>query len=259
MLRSPLPIEHIVNSKQRNSGFVLVTSLIFLTVLSLLVIVAVRNSLFDERMASSDRDMALARENAELALRDAERDILGLRFDGSPNFCSSAVGPACTTIRPAGTRPVNVTDTLTFWSMANPVIDDIALDDGGVGLALNRQGMYTAQSSTACGMPIWSGANWQDGASPARSCLGTINAAVPTIAYGTFTNAAFPPGNAPNNILTGVPPPRYMIELFKSTEMRLSNTSNKIFFRITAVGFGRTTGSNGARTSVTLQTVFSPS
>lgn len=247
-----------MNSQQRNSGFVLVTSLIFLMVLSLLVVMAVRGTLFDERMASSDRDMALARENAELALRDAERDILGLRFDGSPNFCSSAVGPACTTIRPAGTRPLNATDTLTFWSMANPSIDDVALDDGGVGLALNRQGVYSAQSAVACGMPIWSGANWQDGVA-GRSCAGTINAAVPTIAYGTFTNAAFPPGNAPNNILTGVPPPRYLIELFKSTDMRLNTTSNKIFFRITAVGFGRSTGSNGARTSVTLQTVFSPS
>ena len=98
-------------------------------------------------------------------------------------------------------------------------------------------------------MPVWSGADWNDNAVPARSCAGTINAAVPTVPYGTFTGAVFagPPG---------VPPPRYMIELFKADDLGIAS-SNKLFFRITAVGFGRSIGPLG-RASVTLQSVFSP-
>ena len=69
-----------MNLRNQEQGFVLVTSLIFLVVLSLLGVMALRGSLFDERMAANDRDRALAREYAEMALRDAERDILGLAF-----------------------------------------------------------------------------------------------------------------------------------------------------------------------------------
>ena len=87
-----------------HKGFVLVTSLIFLIALSLLAVMAVRGSLFEERMASNDRDVSMAREYAELALRDAERDILGLRFDGT--YCFGV----CAVQRPAGTRPSNAVD-----------------------------------------------------------------------------------------------------------------------------------------------------
>ncbi len=225
-------------------GFVLVSSLILLIVLSLLAVMSVRGSLFEERMASNDADMTLAREYAELALRDAERDILGLRFDGA--YCA-AVG--CNPLRTAGTRPANAVDAGNFWIAANPVVDEIGLDDGGRGQGVAVQGVYSATAATACGMPVWSGADWNDNAVPARSCAGTINAAVPTVPYGTFTGAVFagPPG---------VPPPRYMIELFKADDLGIAS-SNKLFFRITAFGFGRSIGPLG-RASVTLQSVFSP-
>lgn len=231
-------------------GFVLVTSLIFLMVLSLLGVMAMRGTLFGERMAANDRDLAMAREFAELALRDAERDVLGLRFDGT-TYCRAPDGStACTTVRPVNSRPTSTTDAGNFWVAANPLIDDIGLDNGGRGGAANVQGFYTARSSVACGMPVWSGADWQDGANPARSCAGTIGAAVPTVAYGTFTQATF---NGP----PGTPPPRYIIEMFRADDLQITPTSNKLFFRITAVGFGRTQGQAG-RTSVTLQSVFSP-
>lgn len=233
----------------QNKGFVLVTSLIFLIVLSLLAVMAVRGSLFEERMASNDRDVGMAREYAELALRDAERDILGIRFNGI--YCTGA----CTLERPVGTRPTNAVDAGNFWIAANPVVDDLALDDGGRTLSPALQGVYTATASTACGKPVWSGANWNDNVAPPRTCTGTIANPVPTIAYGTFTDAPFvgPDGvNPPAN----VPAPRYLIELFKADDLGIAS-SNKLFFRITAVGFGRMVGPTG-RTSVTLQSVFSP-
>jgi type IV pilus assembly protein PilX len=231
-------------------GFVLVTSLIFLIVLSLLGVMALRGTLFGERMAANDRDLAMAREFAELALRDAERDILGLRFDGT-TYCRLANNNTnCALTRPAGTRPNSAADAAYFWLASNAVVDDVGLDNGGLGGAANLQGLYTARSATECGMPVWSGADWQDNANPARSCAGTIGAAVPTVAYGTFTDAPF---NGPN----GTVRPRYIIEMFRADDLNITPVSNKLFFRITAVGFGRTQGAAG-RTSVTLQSVFSP-
>jgi type IV pilus assembly protein PilX len=236
----------VKNNPHSQRGFVLVTSLIFLMVLSVLGVMAVRGSLFEERMAATDRDMAIARENAELALRDAERYILGVRFDGQ--FCAVA---GCTTPRPAGTRPANAADGLTFW--ADLAAEDTGIEDGGIGLPLAQQGVFKSLATTACQMPVWSGANWNDGVAPARSCLGTINAALQTIPYGTFTDAPF-------NV-QGIPRPRYIVEMLSSQDMQLNSggSANKLFFRITAVGFGRTTGANGTRTSVTLQSTFSPS
>lgn len=227
----------------------LVTALIFLIVLSTLGVMALRGSLFEERMASNDRDRALAREYAEMALRDAERDILGLRFDGQ--FCAAV---PCGTLRPDGTRP-KAADDANFWVIDSATNPEAAFVDGGMGQALNMQGVYNADSATECGMPVWSGANWEDGAAPARSCAGTIGVAVPTVPYGRFTDAPFvgPDGaTAPQ----GIPEPRYLIEVFAGPTL-LSSSTSKVFFRITAVGFGRTTGPAG-RTSVTLQSVFSP-
>lgn len=236
--------------KLRHSrGFVLVTSLIFLIVLSALAIMAMRGSLFGERVSANDRDQLLAREYAEMALRDAERDILGLRFDGV-TFCRTTAGATnCPTLRPAGTRPGSNADAGNFWLASNPIVVDIGTDDGGLGDGADVQGLYNAQGAVACGMPVWSGADWQDNVAPPRSCAGTINAAVPTVPYGTFTGAVF-------QGVQGVVAPRYLIEIFSAGDLGIPN-SNKIFFRITAVGFGRTQGASG-RTSVTLQSVFSP-
>jgi type IV pilus assembly protein PilX len=230
---------------QTHQGFVLVTSLIFLIVLSLLGVMAMRGSLFEERMASNDRDLTLAREYAELALRDAERDILGLRFDGTS---CAAVSVVCATERPAGTRP-NPDNPLdgSFWSNLN-IVEEISSATGGLGEAIARQGVYNRDAITACGMPIWSGADWADG-NATRQCAGTIGAAVPTVPYGTFTDAPF---NGP----PGAVRPRYLIEVLRAADFADEN-SLKLFFRITAVGFGRTQGASG-RTSVTLQSVFSP-
>lgn len=243
--------------QKHHQGFVLVTALIFLIVLSLLGVMMLRGSLFEERMASNDRDRTLAREYAEMALRDAERDVMGIRYDGK--WCAesdSATPPAtlCKKVRPTDTRPTSAAQAKNFWGASVPL--DAAFNDGGLGQDVKFQGVYRADSAIECGKPIWEGADWKDDANPARKCAGSLAAAVPTVAYGTFTDAPFvgPDGTtAPR----GIPAPRYLIEVFPGKAVT-AGSSSKVFFRITAVGFGRTSGPTG-RTSVTLQTVFSPS
>ncbi len=234
--------------KSFNKGFVLVTALIFLLVLSLLSAGILRTTIFEERLAGNDTDATFARENAELALRDAERDILGLRFDGL--YCAAVT---CTNPRPVGTRPIEAAQSLTFWISTSSDIRDIGLEDGGLSTGdLKSQGLFNSSSATACGKPVWSGANWRDGASPANTCSGSLTSALPTVEYGYFTDAPFPP------LAQGVPRPRYMIEMFTADDLRIPITSSKFYFRITAVGFGRTSGAGGARTSATLQSVYAP-
>lgn len=64
-----------MRSSQR--GATLIMGLIFLTVLTVIGVTATRMSTLEERMAGNQRDRALAMQAAELALRDAERDVLG--------------------------------------------------------------------------------------------------------------------------------------------------------------------------------------
>lgn len=65
------------NSTRRQQGATLIVGLIFLVVLTMIGVTAARMSSLEERMAGNMRDRALAMEAAELALRDAEQDILG--------------------------------------------------------------------------------------------------------------------------------------------------------------------------------------
>lgn len=63
---------------QRQVGAALITGLIFLVVLTMIGVTAARMSTLEERMSGNMRDRSLAMQAAEMALRDAERDILGL-------------------------------------------------------------------------------------------------------------------------------------------------------------------------------------
>ncbi len=60
------------------AGATLLAGLIFLTILTLIGVTAARVSSLEERMAGNLRDRAVAMQAAEMALRDAERDISNL-------------------------------------------------------------------------------------------------------------------------------------------------------------------------------------
>jgi type IV pilus assembly protein PilX len=72
-MNSSLPLPLRFGRRQR--GVALITGLIFLVVLTLLAITAARMSGLEERMSGNMRDRSLAVQAAEMALRDAERDI----------------------------------------------------------------------------------------------------------------------------------------------------------------------------------------
>jgi type IV pilus assembly protein PilX len=71
---------HGLHHRQR--GAVLVISLLFLVILTILGVTAMTTTTFEERMAGNTRDVGLAFQAAEAALRDARRDINGIVVPG---------------------------------------------------------------------------------------------------------------------------------------------------------------------------------
>lgn len=72
---SPSPTRHVPIRRQQ--GAALVVGLVIMVVLTVLGITAARMAGLEERMAGNLRDRSLAMQAAEMALRDAEKDILG--------------------------------------------------------------------------------------------------------------------------------------------------------------------------------------
>lgn len=85
------------NCRPKQFGISLVIVMIFLVILSGLAVIAMQGSTFSSRIAANEADRTLAFQAAEAALRDAENDINGTKFDGA-TLCS-AVSPTAATCR----------------------------------------------------------------------------------------------------------------------------------------------------------------
>ena len=101
--------------KMRQSGMVLVVSLIILVVVTLLAISALRVTTLEERMAGNTRDRQLAFQAAEYALREAQ-DFLSTAVLGT----FSATGGSGGWFNSLNTSAVNEDD---YW-MTDPSLDE---------------------------------------------------------------------------------------------------------------------------------------
>ncbi|MGB4911489.1 MAG: pilus assembly protein [Candidatus Dechloromonas phosphoritropha] len=82
----------------KQNGFVLVTSILFLVILTLIVLAMMRTSILEERMVGNSRDWNNAFQAAESGLRDAEREILdskGRQISGLTGFVSDCTDGLC--------------------------------------------------------------------------------------------------------------------------------------------------------------------
>lgn len=237
-------------ASQRRSehGVVLVVILLFLVAITGISLWTARQSILGEGMARNQIDQEAARQAAESALRDAERDI-----DNAPLgiLMSNA---SCA-------RNTAVTDNYGL----NPSDFDATCSKG---LCLKDDVSYGASNWTTPGTvnaePWWptgKGGLWNDDpdTKPKREPVSTANCS-------TFV------GGVPLGTYTGVPPivgvakqPEYMIEVFRRKhvrvnldETRVTSTGDKAnqwsnMYRVTARGFGYS-----QRTQVVLQSVFFP-
>lgn len=99
---------------RRQRGAALLTGLIFMVIMTLLGITAARMAGLEERMSGNLRDRALAMQAAEMALRDAERDILNSgRIVGLANFVAACTNGLCYNGTAGYATPVWTTVSMT--------------------------------------------------------------------------------------------------------------------------------------------------
>jgi type IV pilus assembly protein PilX len=79
-----MKVLHSKPSPRRQHGAVLIVALLFLVILTLLGLTAMSGTTLEERMSGNSRDMNIALQAAEAALRDARRDINRLPISGEP-------------------------------------------------------------------------------------------------------------------------------------------------------------------------------
>ena len=204
-------------------GLALPVVLVFVLVLTLTALFGMRTAIFGEGISRNQLDLQLARQAAEAALRDAERDLLLASGD-------QVTGARCAR---------NARRPLTGGALA----DFDASCTAGQCLGVDgRDSDYAARTNPQPWWPSHSVASksgqWNDdlGTKPeagkdSSALCGTFTGGVP---LGTYTAAPLVAGVARQ--------PEYLIEIFGSNDL----------FRITARGFGA-----DARTEVMLQSNFS--
>lgn len=219
---------NVQGNKTQQKGVSLVIVMIFLLAITGITVWSVRQSLFGEGAARNQLDQEIARQAAEAALRDAERDILNLSS-------AQLTNASCTRGRD---RP--------------PIAADFS-DTCAKGLCLFTETTYASSTWSAASStvrePWWptgKGGLWNNtfsnkpGRAPVTTTNCTFTGGVP---LGTYTGAA---------AITGVAvQPEYLIELFRRSSNITYQPTN--VYRITARGFGYT-----QRTQMVLQTIYVP-
>lgn len=71
------------NSAKRERGAVLIVALLFLVILTMLGVTAMTGTTMEQRMAGNTKDIGVALQAAEAAMRDARRDINTLPVNGA--------------------------------------------------------------------------------------------------------------------------------------------------------------------------------
>jgi type IV pilus assembly protein PilX len=210
--------------RARQGGAVLVTGLIFLAVLTILGVTSARMSSLEERMSGNMRDRSLAMQAAELALRDAERDIT-VNSPGSISY--------------TGVRDVTSSTPDCGLSTATMA------DDGLCGRGGNSLPTYTVSTITWPAFVDISGNNFQ------KLSVDMTLAAPPSVGYQEQSGVP----TAQKQAIAGVSAqPRYIIETFQKTAVAGGSSGAPVnYYRITV----RAQGANPS-TVVWLQEVFTP-
>lgn len=105
-----------MNTPARQGGAVLVVSLIFLLVVTMIAVGSMRNTILEEKMAGNTRDRNLAFQSAESAVREAEQFIEGIVSLGAFGSTAGLYGE---------TEPEPVFWSPTTWTDAtNHVVAD---------------------------------------------------------------------------------------------------------------------------------------
>jgi len=205
---------------ERQRGVALIVALALIIALAGMALVGARSALLGESVSRNQLDIQVARQAAEAALRDAEKDLM----------LAPGAAPAGAVCARGDDRPV-LNQIARFTS---------ACRRGQCATADWQNTDYAAAATTKVGEPWWpaeQGGQWNNDMStkPTRTSAAACAAFNGGVPLGVFTGAA---------AVTGVArQPEYVIEPIRRGE--------SFFFRITARGFGYRSG-----TEVVMQSYF---
>jgi type IV pilus assembly protein PilX len=210
------------NAIRHQQGAVLIVSLIFLVILTLLGLTAMTGTTMETRMANSSRDLGIAMNAAEAALRDAEWDIGGYWYPGKGGATRSP-----------------------------PMLPADFGNGGAAGTCNtgNSLGLCRARSEpSGSGVPSNVNASLPTDLVSPPALAGISLTASPSVPYGQFTGA---------DALRGVAQqPRYLIESLCALSKPGGSIGAKSgspckYYRITSRGFG-----GNPNTRVTLSEIY---
>jgi len=220
-------------------GLALIVVLLFLVLISGIGILGAKQSLFSENAARNQLDHTAAREAAETALRDAERDIF------SPSS-SLAVNASCS----RGSFEISDSDFTAACDKGLCILNEDAYKNFKWGKGFSGEVWWPAENGG-----LWGNASENK---PSRVPLNTSNCSFTGgVPLGTFTGAEPLKGVARQ--------PEYIIEYFWRKNVRINLMESQItstgrhanqwspMYRVTARGFGYS-----EKTQVVLQTVLFP-
>lgn len=240
-----------IDKKQR--GVVLLTCLVFLLVLLAMLRFVLVSSKLEEEKAGIDLEIITAREAAQSALNYAEYFIMRQ----GRLYCSAG---ACEVAEMANfVFSGDDADLLTRDKVYNP-------ESGGIGLKtiaikdLVKKGLYTGkylkegdaenpQPLANC-KPLWICVDWGKSASAVQRSAKKRNTPGMKLASIECKECEVP----------SFVKPRFIIERYTANELSdnglsgLAGSTGTVVFRITAVGFGKGSGSN--LTNVMLQSTY---
>lgn len=223
-----------IRPKPRQRGVALIVVLLFLLAITGLTVWAARQSMLGEGMARNQLDQEIARQAAESALRDAERDLARI----TPAVLTNA---SCSRGRSDILIPAQM-------AVGNCTMGMCQRDDA----TYPRQSNWDAGSSdSGSGIEVWwpvsKGGAWNNNIEDEKPNPGPDSGRcnfIGAVPLGTFTGIT---------AIRGVKyQPEYIIEYVGKRYSPVLKR-NAFTFRITARGFGYT-----ERTQVVLQTYFSP-
>lgn len=141
MINSMLQVR-IVQVRPREHGFVLIATLIFLIVLSLLVLGLSNSTTSEEKMARNFRDSSVAFQAAEAALRDAELHVTGAYQWPYSIMSSNAFSSSCASGLCDSSTNVQRLDNVDFFATSGVGTNSIVI--GAITGSPQIQGIATA-------------------------------------------------------------------------------------------------------------------
>jgi len=146
--------QYFLTPLHRQAGLALVTGLIFMVILTLLALSAMRTTMLEERMSGNARDRDLAFQAAEAALRDGEQIIQGavlpafvLNTAYTPRIAAGTLSTYWQNTYPWATEAVAAWQPAGTDSAPRYVIEEMGATAGGGGGslgfgALQDEGVY---------------------------------------------------------------------------------------------------------------------